>query len=236
MTNTSGHTQTGADCCTTPDLQSEAAGRCCTTSDAKSEAVAEIKTHEVAPEVAALRAAGFHLLLHGKKPVEQFEWAEAASINPDNLDEVLTKHAGRIELDEHGRLIGIAGLTIRATTHELDINGEQFWTWCALDAVGILGALEATGTIRSIDPSSKDPVTLTFDNGQVQNDATLFVLSGYDGADIRGEWCPLVNFFNNRTDAESWVKDNRLLGDLITVQEVAPQAADLWRTATHPTT
>ena len=45
---------------------------------------------------------------------------------------------------------------------------------------------------------------------------------------------PLVNFFNNRSDAESWVKSNRLLGDLVTVQELAPQAADLWRDVTHP--
>lgn len=186
------------------------------------------------PEVAALRAAGFRLLLEEKRPVGMEEWAESANVNLDDLDEVLAKHLGRIELDENGRLTGIAGLTIQPTNHELSVNGEQFWRWCALDAVGMLGALKATGTVRSTDPSTSHPVTPTFNDGQVQNDATIFVLSGYRGAEVRGEWCPLVNFFNNRGGAESWVEHNRLLGELVTVQELTPQAADLWPAVTHP--
>lgn len=225
----SGNNYLGTDCCTPSDTQTQPAADCCMRPAGQSGAVEEIRSHEVSPEVEDLRAAGFRLLLEQSRPIEHHEWAEAASIDPDDLDQVLKDHWGRVEVDEQGRLIGIAGLTIRPTNHELNVNGSQHWTWCALDAVGILGALEATGTVQSIDPSTNDHVSLVFDKGQAQSDATIFVLSGYDGGDIRGEWCPLVNFFNNRLDAHRWVANNQLQGDILTVQEVAGQAADLWR-------
>lgn len=219
MATTIDHTHTGTDCCTTPSTHSDA--------------IEKIKAHEVSPEVGALRSVGFRLLLEEGRPVEMHTWAKAGSVNLDTLDRVLAEHSGRVELDEQGRLVGIAGLTIRPTNHELNVKGSQLWTWCALDAVGILGALEASGTVRSVDPRTNDQVTLTFSEGQAQNDATIFVLSGYDGADIRGEWCPLVNFFNDRSDAETWVNENRLVGDLLTVQEVASRAAEMWRVVTR---
>ena len=209
---------------------------CCTDDQPNATAaLADVKAHEVAPEVAALRTTGFRLLLDHGVPVGLDEWADAAGIDQETINDVLNKNTGRVQLDEQGRLLGIAGLTINPSSHQLDINGTKRWTWCALDAVGILGALEATGTIRSTDPRTGETVTIEFVNGQPQGDATIFILGGYDGGNIREEWCPLVNFFNTRHDAETWVRNNQLTGDILTVHQITGEATEMWQAVTEPT-
>ena len=213
-----------ASCCTVPTVQTDATA-----------ALEDVKAHEVAPEVAALRTTGFRLLLDRGIPVGLDDWAEAAGVDQETISEVLNRNAGRVQLDEQGRLLGIAGLTIEPSGHELDIRGQKRWTWCALDAVGILGALEATGTIRSTDPRTGATVTIEFIDGQPQAGATIFILGGYDGGNMREEWCPLVNFFNNRSDAETWVEDNQLTGDILTVHQITGEATEIWQAVTGPT-
>ena len=211
-------------CCTVPTDQTDATA-----------ALDDVKAHELAPEVAALRTAAFKLLLDHGLPVELDDWAEAAGVDQETIGDVLNRNAGRVQLDDQGRLLGIAGLTIEPSGHELDINGQKRWTWCALDAVGILGALEATGTIRSTDPRTGATVTIEFVDGQPQEGATIFILGGYDGGNIREEWCPLVNFFNTRSDAETWVQDNQLTGDILTVRQITGEASEMWQAVTDPT-
>jgi len=212
-------------CCTVPNHQTDATA-----------ALDDVKAHEIAPEVAALRTAGFRLLLDHGLPVEIDDWADAAGVDQETISDALDRNSGRVQLDEQGRLLGIAGLTIEPSGHELDINGQKRWTWCALDAVGILGALEATGTIRSTDPRTGVIVTIEFKNGQPQGDATIFILGGYDGGNILEEWCPLVNFFKTRSNAERWVQDNDLTGEILAVGEIVEEAAEMWQAVTDPIT
>lgn len=200
------------------------------TDDESSEVLAELQNEEVAPEVAALRSAGFGLLLERGQPVEQKEWAGAAGVDQDTLAEVLesARARGRVELDPEGRLLGIAGLTIVPTRHRLDIDGTR-WTWCALDAVGILGALEADGTVYSNDPGTGEEIKIAFRNGVPDGDATLFILGGYDDMNVVEEWCPLVNFFASKRAAEEWVATQQVEGDIVAVARVAEEVAEMWK-------
>ena len=152
------------------------------------------------------------------------------------LEDILARPGiqGRAQLDDEGRLLGIAGLTVEPSRHRLTIGDETRWTWCALDAVGILGALEATGSIHSTDPRSGDPVDIGFEDGTPTGDATLFILGGYDGGNVIQDWCPMVNFFAARADAEAWVADNDVAGDIVSVAHVADNAAAMWRPVTDP--
>lgn len=248
MTTTTRH-DTGllSSCCSVPSAE-EAADTstseddfdsCCTIPGAHSEgtdALDDLKGQEATPEISALRAAGFRLLLDEGRPVEITEWAAAAGIDEGTVADAVKSHAGRVQVDEVGRLLGIAGLTVEPSRHELDIAGEKRWTWCALDAVGILGALEATGSVRSTDPKTGEAVEIEFVDGRPQGDATLFILGGYEGGNVREEWCPLVNFFATHADADAWVVENKLDGDIVSVVQVAEDAAAMWRPVTDPTT
>lgn len=193
---------------------------------------------EATPEVIAVRSAGFRLLLEDGRPIDREEWAAAAETDIGALNTILegTETKGRVALDTEGRLVGIAGLTIEPTRHEVEIDGTTRWTWCALDAIGILGALEADGIVLSRDPRRGNEVRIAFTDGKPDDDATLFILGGYDGANAVEEWCPLVNFFSSRQDAEEWVQSEGLEGDIVSVTEIASQAADMWHPVVDPAT
>jgi hypothetical protein len=190
-----------------------------------------VEASATSPEVDALRSAGFRLLLEGGQPVKVDRWATAAGVDVETLHEIIETSGakGRVQFDADGRLVGIAGLTVEPTRHELSIDGTIRWTWCALDAIGILGALEATGTIRSTDPQSDAAVKVDFVQGEPSSGATLFILGGYDGGNVVEDWCPLVNFFATRRDAAVWVTVEGLEGDIVSVSSVATQAAEMWR-------
>jgi hypothetical protein len=185
----------------------------------------------VAPELEALRSSGFGLLLKSGEPVDRAEWAEASDIDVSTLDEILQRRdvAGRIRMDSAGCLVGIAGLSVVPTSHEIEVDGVVRWTWCALDAVGILGALAANGAIVSREPGSGRSIRIGFAGGVPESDAALFILGGYDGGSVVEDWCPMVNFFANSDDARAWVVDQGLRGDIVTVAEVVSAAAEMWR-------
>lgn len=196
-----------------------------------SQILSEMQEQEIAPEVAALRSAGFELLLEHGQPVDQATWASRAGVDEATLADVLTRvqNRGRVELDDEGRLLGLAGLTIRPTRHRLDIAGEERWTWCALDALGIFGALAANGTVYSTDPSTGEDIEISFTGGVPGGDASLFILGGHGDVNVKDTWCPKVNFFNSRHDAESWVEAHELEGEIVSAARIAEQAADMWR-------
>lgn len=99
----------------------------------------------------------------------------------------------------------------------------------SLDAVGILGALEANGTVYSTDPRSGDQIELPFVGGKPEGETTLFILGGYDGGNVVEDWCPLVNFFSTRSAAEAWVEAQGVDGDIVSVAQIASDATDMWR-------
>ncbi len=185
----------------------------------------EVRDHETPPEVAALRAAGFRLLLEKGRPIPLDDLAAAAGLPRHDVDEILARPEarGRVRLDGEGRVVGIAGLSIEPTRHRLRIGPTIRWTWCALDAVGILGALAADGSVSSTDPHTGRPVIVNFVGGEPRGEAALFILAGYDGHDVVEEWCPSVNFFTTTVD-----------GDVVAVAHVAPGAAEMWRPVVGP--
>jgi len=219
-----------------------AEGECCDASDGQdsisnkgvlSSALHEVLSEEIPAEVAAIRSAGFKLLLETGQPVVVDDLIAATDVSPARAIEIFesVRARGRIEFDAKDRLIGLAGLSLTPSRHEVTINGSKRWTWCALDAIGILGALKATGTVRSDDAQTGDTIRIGFVDGHPDADAHLFILSGFDtNANVREDWCSQVNFFRTRRAAEEWVGANGHEGDILTVAEVAEEAATMW----HP--
>ncbi|HET8526094.1 MAG TPA: organomercurial lyase, partial [Actinomycetota bacterium] len=95
-------------------------------------------------ETLLVRRAAFGELLTAGKPVGFDRVAAATGLTPETTRRALrlVESAGMAETDED-RVVGIDGLTTRATRHEIELNGVSLWTWCAYDIVGIAAALEA---------------------------------------------------------------------------------------------
>src|SRR5207244_13561208 len=56
--------------------------------------------------------------------------------------------AGWLDRDEDGRVTGAAGLSLTTGPHRIALDGTDFRTWCAYDAIGIAAALGADAAIR----------------------------------------------------------------------------------------
>jgi hypothetical protein len=162
----------------------------------------------------ALLARAFWLLLDHGRPVEVGALAGALQREPAAVAAAVDRleQAGLTRRDPAGRLLGSHGLSVVPTHHELLINGRGRWTWCAYDAVGILGALEADGRVRSRSPHSGTLIELTFDAGQPgATEAVVFLAEG-PCRSVIDDWCPLVNLFEHDQAAAAWARQHGISG------------------------
>ncbi len=142
------------------------------------------------------------------------------------------KGQGRIRLDEEGRIVGTAGLSVSPDRHRIELGGRTLWTWCAYDVLGIFGALRADGTAHSASPSSGEPLEVNFHQGRPQQ--TSLVLFRPDEAymsccaNVYEDWCPNSNFFESREAASTWAKARRLPGRVLDLAEAADLATGNW--------
>ncbi|NNF54688.1 MAG: hypothetical protein HKN03_09640, partial [Acidimicrobiales bacterium] len=99
--------------------------------------------------------------------------------------------------------------------------------------LGIMGALGASGTIRSTDPHTGDAVVIPVIDGQPGENAAIFIADAY-GGNVRQAWCPLVNLFTSRATAEAWIADHETDGNMFEVTEISESSAELWRPLLEP--
>jgi hypothetical protein len=73
--------------------------------------------------------------------------------------------AGRLEVDEHGVLIGVHGLVTRPTRHRIAHTEGAVNTWCALDAIGIPAALGIDADAITSCPACEAELRVTLHRG-----------------------------------------------------------------------
>jgi alkylmercury lyase len=138
--------------------------------------------------------------------------------------------------DPAGRLLGSHGLSVAPTHHELLIDGKRRWTWCAYDAVGILGALAATGRVRSRSPRSGTLIELRFQAGRpAATEAVVFMAQG-PCRSVIDDWCPLVNLFEHDQAATAWARQDQAAGTVVPVAQATRAGAAAWRAYLWPGT
>jgi alkylmercury lyase len=190
------------------------------------------------PDDQALLARAFWLLLDHGRPVELDALADALQREPAAVAAAVDRleQAGLTRRDPAGRLLGSHGLSVVPTHHELVIDGRRRWTWCACDAVGILGVLEADGRVRSRSPYSGTLVELTFDAGQpAATDAVVFMAEG-SCRSVIDDWCPLVNLFEHDQAATTWARQHGISGAARPVAQATRLGAAAWRAYLWPGT
>jgi len=119
---------------------------------------------------ALIRTVAFRLLLAHGVALTAEELAAATGIGRERLEEHLDDlhRAGQIRRDEARRVMGSAGLSVTKDRHEIELDGRQFWTWCAYDILGIFGALGANGRALSPSPDGQT-IEVQFERGRPVN-------------------------------------------------------------------
>jgi alkylmercury lyase len=182
---------------------------------------------------ALIRTAAFRLLLAHGVAISGEELAAATGIGREILDVHLDDldRAGRIRRDDAGRVTGSAGLSVSRDRHEIELDGRQFWTWCAYDILGIFGALGANG--RALSPSPDGPtIVVQFERGRpVNDDAVLFrpddqLMSCCEN--VYEEWCANSNLFADAERAKTWAGQRGVRGRVMDLAEASKLSADDW--------
>ena len=190
------------------------------------------------PDDQALLACAFWLLLDQGYPVGVGPLADALQRAPAAVAAAVDRlaQAGLTRRDRAGRLLGSHGLSVVPTRHELMVDGKRYWTWCAYDAVGILGALEADGRVRSRSPHSGRLIELGFHGGQPDaTEAVVFMAEG-PCRSVIDDWCPLVNLFEDDQAAAAWARQHGIAGAARPVALATHAGAAAWRAYLWPGT
>jgi alkylmercury lyase len=179
-----------------------------------------------------LLAEAFHLLLGEGRPVTLERLAAALGRDVATVTVVLGRleRAGRTRRNPAGEVTGSLGLSVEPTAHELIVDGERRWTWCAYDAVGILAALGASGQVRSRSPYTGAPIELAVQHGRMVADSQVVVfLAEGPCVSVVDDWCPLVNFFEDSEAAAAWAAQRGVTGTAVPLQQAAATGAAAWR-------
>ncbi len=175
-----------------------------------------------------IRAAAFRLLLSGGEAVTPQALAEETDMPVADARAAIETldAAGMIRL-RNGSVVGSAGLSVVPTSHELLLEDGARWTWCALDAVAILAALQATGEVRSASPATGNEIRVRATSGVIDaSDVVIFVAERDPDSRIVDDWCPTVNFFEDLSTATMWAAGRA--GSALPAADVAQQSAPAW--------
>lgn len=183
---------------------------------------------------AQVRREAFRLLLETREPVTTERLSRSLATNPERVSLALERlqEAGRVRTDESGRVVGSAGLSVVPDRHRVEIEGRRFWTWCAYDVLGIVGALKADARTLTRSPATGKQLELRFRRGRPDdNDLVLFRPDAAFAAcctNVYEDWCPNSNLFEDAAADEAWLREHGVSGTILPVLEAAEEARKEW--------
>lgn len=115
------------------------------------------------------------------------------------------------EYDDTGRIIG-QGLTLRPTRHRFTVDGQELYTWCALDTLMFPVLIDRTASIESSSPASGRPIRVTAEPSGVTSveppTAVVSLINPEDMSSIRSSFCSQVHYFISAEDAQPWLVEH----------------------------
>jgi alkylmercury lyase len=176
-----------------------------------------------------VRRAAFRSLLAGQ-PASFEEIAEKAGVSLGSARRSAGDVAsvGMAELDED-TVVGMDGVTTRATSHRITLDGVDLWTWCAYDIVGIAAGLgsDAVGTTRCGHCGRELKVEIR--RGDPEGDFVGW-LPAEACSNVMAEFCPSALFFCSREHLEAWrLEKDAGQGDALDPTALAERGRHEWR-------
>lgn len=177
-----------------------------------------------------LREAGFALLLRDRQPVEVADLAAAIGIDAAAAGSAVTTlaRAGWLDLDDSGRVVGAAGLSLATGPHHLTLGASPFRTWCAYDSLGIAAALAADAHVETTCGQCGAPITLAFRGGVPERTGPERLWLAEGGADLRGSFCTPTVLLCGEEHGAAWAEGQGGRGALLDLAEGARQGSADW--------
>jgi len=177
-----------------------------------------------------LREAGFALLLRDRQPVEVADLATAIGIDAGAASSAVTNlaQAGWLDLDDSGRVVGAAGLSLSTGPHHLTLGGAPFRTWCAYDSLGIAAALGADARVETTCGQCGAPISLAIRGGIPERTGPERLWLAEGGADLRGSFCTPTVLLCGEAHGAAWAEAQGGRGALLDLAEGARLGSADW--------
>lgn len=131
------------------------------------------------------------------------------------------EQATSTEYDNDGNIVGY-GLTLRETSHALEIDGCRLYAWCALDTLMFPALIGQTARVSSHCAATGAPVSLTVTPNEIRNvepaDAAVSLVLPQTTANVRQSFCCHVHFFAHALAAKDWASKHQGV-EIVSVQE-----------------
>jgi hypothetical protein len=177
-----------------------------------------------------LRETAFALLLRDRSPLELTDLARLTGLRSEAVGDVVATLAGAgwLDLDDAGRVIGAAGLSLATGPHGLTLGGSPFRTWCAYDALGIAAALEADALVETVCGQCRKPIRIEFQDGVPDraDPERLWLADG--GDDLRGSFCTPTVLLCGEAHGVLWAESHAGRGRLLDLADGARQGGSEW--------
>ena len=115
------------------------------------------------------------------------------------------------EYDDAGRIVG-AGITLNPTPHRFEVDGQQLYTWCALDTLVFPAVLGKPATVSSPCHATGELVRVQVaPDGVTSVDpatAVVSLVAPDDCCEVRSAFCNQVHFFSSREAALPWLAEH----------------------------
>ena len=147
-------------------------------------------------------------LLADGRPTSPEEIAAAAGKSPEEVRAALDRFPSA-EWDEQGRVVGL-GLTLRLTSHRLELEGRTLFAWRALDALLFPVLLGRPASIESPCRGTGEPVKVEVTPAGIEAveppSAVVSIVTARDLANIRSVGCNNTHFFSSPEAASRWLE------------------------------
>jgi hypothetical protein len=124
--------------------------------------------------------------------------------------------------------------SVVADRHQADIESRRFWTWCAYDILGIIGALKANGRGVTTSPQTGSAIEVAFRSGRpAETEVVLFRPEYYSCSNVYEDWCPNSNLYEDAAAANAWASQRGIPGQVLNLVEATARAAKEWSPLTR---
>ena len=159
-----------------------------------------------ATSVTALTRTAFNAILQGRR-LSRAELVQATGASPDDIDRLVGRS---LMLDADDHIVAAHGLSlVPARQHRLTMRGRRFWTWCAIDAVGIPAGLDEHALVETTCQQCGTDVQLELHGATVVQashpDARIWDAARLQGRGTAGPpHCALMNLFCSDEHLRAW--------------------------------
>lgn len=142
--------------------------------------------------------------------------------------------AGRAEIDEEGRLVGVHGFSLRETRHGIVGDGATHHVWCGFDSVGIPAAFRLDAVAVTDCPTCGKALSVGISGGVPADGEIVLWLPVPEGTThLMQQFCASADLYCSRAHLEDHVDTTTAPGRILDLAEAAALGRETWADVAH---